>query len=140
MLACFLVAGLGSCSWGAQEPGLFRTPDTTAPAPSPSLTGLPAPTDPRLPVVGEALWTTAEGNGVTIRFAVHAVRRTSGATVLDWSVTPITSPGRQPGDSLPSDTDLGLDRSLPGQQDLVLLDTSTARAYRPLANVSPELV
>ncbi|MGI3782076.1 MAG: hypothetical protein ACRYG2_15040, partial [Janthinobacterium lividum] len=41
---------------------------------------------------------------------------------------------------LPSDTDLGLDRSLPGQQDLVLLDTSTARAYRPLANVSPELV
>ncbi len=135
------MAGLGACSWGAQEPGLFTTPRPSVPGSSPTATqaAVPAPTDPRLPVVGEALWTTAEGNGVTIRFAVHGIRRVVGATVLDWSVTPLVSPGRQPGEPLPSGTDLGLDRTLPGQQNLALLDTRHDRAYRPLANVSPEL-
>lgn len=137
--AAALLTGLGGCSWGAQEPGLFTTPVPSASSPTSSLTEVPLPTDPRIPVVGEALWTTAEGNAVTIRFAVHAVRRTTGATVLDWSVTPLASPGRRPGDPLPSGTDLGLDRTLPGQQNLALLDTRTSRAYRPLANVSPEL-
>ena len=129
-----------SCSWGAQEPGLFATsrPSPTAELPTPSASA-PAPTDPRLPVVAEALWTTADGNHVTVRFAVHAVRRTAGATVLDWSVTPLTGPGREPGQPVPSGTDLGLDRTLAGQQNLTLLDTSTDRAYRPIANVSPEL-
>ena len=139
---CALLSGLGACSWGGQEPGLFTTPAPSVPAPptsSPTQKALPAPTDPRLPVAGEALWTTAEGNGVTIRFAVHAVRRTSTATVLDWSVTPLASPGRPAGDPVPSGTDLGLDRTLAGQQNLALLDTRTDRAYRPLANVSPEL-
>ena len=90
-------------------------------------------------MVGEALWTTAEGNGVTIRFAVHAVRRTPTATVLDWSVTPLVGPGRAAGDPVPSGTDLGLDRTLAGQQNLALLDPGADRAYRPLADVSPEL-
>ncbi|MGI3782100.1 MAG: hypothetical protein ACRYG2_15160, partial [Janthinobacterium lividum] len=133
---------VGACSWGAQEPGLFTTPvPTLAPGPSPSssLTTTPAPTNSRLPVDGEAVWTTAEGNSVTIRFAVHALRRTANATVLDWSVTPLVAPGRQRGDPLPSGTDLGLDRTLTGQQNLALLDTGADRAYRPLANVSSEL-
>ncbi|GAB2588989.1 hypothetical protein [Microlunatus antarcticus] len=132
----------GGCSWGAQEPGLFTTPrPTLSPDASTSAppVDVPAPTDPRLPVVGEALWTTAEGNDVTIRFAVHAVRRTTGATVLDWSVTPLVGPGRAAGDPVPSGTDLGLDRTLAGQQNLALLDPAASRAYRPLANVSPEL-
>jgi len=139
VLASAVLASLGACSWGAQEPGLFTTPGPSEPAPFPTQAPLPAPTDPRLPVVGEALWTTAEGNRVPIRFAVHAVRRSVGATVLDWSVTPLVGPGREAGDPLPSGTDLGLDRTLAGQQNLALLDTRAGRAYRPLANVSPEL-
>jgi hypothetical protein len=140
VLVSALLSGLGACSWGGQEPGLFTTPaPNVVPVPTPTQNDVPVPTDPRLPVVGEALWTTADGNGVTIRFAVHAVRRTGVATVLDWSVTPLASPGRPPGDPVPSGTDLGLDRTLAGQQNLALLDTRTGRAYRPLANVSPEL-
>lgn len=137
-----LVAALvtGACSWSAQEPGLFTTPaPSLGPDPSASATGAPAPTDPRVPVVGESVWTTAEGNAVTIRFAVHAVRRTDAATVLDWSVTPLVEPGRPAGAPVPSGTDLGLDRTLAGQQNITLLDTRAGRAYRPLANVSPEL-
>ena len=141
--AVVLVSALlaGACSWSAQEPGLFSTPEpSVAPLPSPSDPGVPAPTDPRLPVVGESVWTTAEGNEVTIRFAVHAVRRTDAATVLDWSVTPLVGPGRPAGAPVPSGTDLGLDRTLAGQQNLTLLDPRAGRAYRPLADVSPELV
>ena len=50
-----------------------------------------------------------------------------------------SKPGSAPGEPVPSGTDLGLDRTLAGQQNLALLDTRTGRAYRPLANVSPEL-
>ncbi len=136
-LAAVLVLGLDACSWGGQEPGLFRTP---APGPTKPTSSAPveppSPTDPRLPVAGEALWTTADGSGVTIRLAVHAVRRTAGATVLDWSVTPLAGPGRRAGDLVPSGTDLGMTRALAGEQDLTLLDPASDRVYRPLADVS----
>ena len=138
LLVAVLVAG--ACSWGVQEPGLFTTPaPSVPPVPSPSAPGPPAPTDPRLPIVGESVWTTAEGNGVSVRFAVHAVRRSDVATVLDWSVTPLVGPGRPAGAPVPSGTDLGLDRTLAGQQNLTLLDTRAGRAYRPFAHLSPEL-
>ena len=140
--AVALVSALvtGACSWSAPEPGLFSTPDPSpSPAPAPSTSSAPAPTDPRLPVVAESVWTTAEGNDVTVRFAVHALRRTATATVLDWSVTPLVGPGRPAGEPVPSGTDLGLDRSLAGQQNLTLLDPRAGRAYRPLAHVSPAL-
>ena len=142
LASALLAPGLltASCTWDAREPGLFSTPrpTVTPDLPTPSATD-PEPTDPRLPVAAEALWTTADGNRVTVRFAVHAVRRTPGATILDWSVTPLAGPGRDPGQPVPSGTDLGLDRTLAGQQNLALLDTRAQRAYRPLANVSPEL-
>ncbi len=139
MAACVLLTVLGACSWDAREPGLFSTsPPSETPTSSTARTVEPDPTNPRLPVVGEALWTTADGSGVTLRFAVHGVRRTATATVLDWSVTPLAGPGRRPGELLPAGTDLGLGRTLPGEQNLVLLDPATGRAYRPLAYVSPE--
>lgn len=133
-LTAALVTGLPACSWSSQEPGLFTSP---VPTPSAGPTGisqdLPSPTDPRLPVVGEALWTTADGSGVTVRLAVHAVRRTAVATVLDWSVTPLAGPGRRPGEPVPAGTDLGLAQTLSDQQAIVLLDAHLDRAYRPLA-------
>ena len=138
VLACVLLTGLGACSWSAQEPGLFRTPSSTPSPGSSPVPEVPGPTDPRLPVVGEALWTTADGTGVTVRLAVHAVRRTTEATVLDWSVTPLAGPGRRPGEPVPAGTDLGLARSLEGEQNIALLDPRIDRAYRPLANVSAE--
>ena len=58
--------------------------------------------NPDLPVVGEAVWTSGEGLGLTVRIAVHAVRRIPGATVLDWSVTPLSGAGLNSGDAVPA--------------------------------------
>jgi hypothetical protein len=52
-------------------------------------------------VVGEATWTSADGLDITMRLAVHAVRRVPGGTVLDWSVTPLHGRGLRPNDPLP---------------------------------------
>jgi hypothetical protein len=79
-------------------------PPATAAPPTP-----PA-TNPELPVLAEAVWTSADGLGVQVRIGVHAVRRISGATVLDWSVTPLAAPHLQPGDPVPAHLDLALSR------------------------------
>ena len=84
-----------------------------------------------LPVVGEAVWTSADGLDITMRLAVHAVRRIEGATLLDWSVTPLD--GRlRPRDPLPTTVNLGLNRPGEGYPNIVLIDAARARVYRPL--------
>jgi len=82
-----------------------------------------------LPVVGEATWTSADGFDITMRVAVHAVRRTEGATVLDWSVTPLRGAGLQPKDPLPTAVNLGANEGYP---NILLVDAARARVYRPL--------
>lgn len=140
-VAGVLAVSLGACTWGGQEPGLFTTPE---PSVTPADPDQPSPSDPavpdagarsRLPVLAQALWTTADGNGVTVRFAVHALRRAAGVTVLDWSVTPLAGPGRRAGDLVPSGTDLGLSRSIAAEQGISLLDVATGEVSRPLADV-----
>lgn len=125
-IALLLLTG---CTWSGTEPGLFGKRES-AESPSPSVA---ARTNSDLPVAGETTWTSAEGRRVTIRFAAHAVRRASGMTVLDWSITPLSAPDRQHGDELPSGLDLGLDRT-DGGVSIVLLDPGTQRVYRPLVS------
>jgi hypothetical protein len=132
VLGC-LVAG---CSYQRVEPGLFDRPmteQTTAPPihPVTSDETLPSP-NPDLPVVGDAIWTSADGLDVTLRFAVHAVRRVAGGTVLDWSVTPLHGAGLRPNDPLPTTVDVGLSRTGDGYPDILLVDAARARVYRPL--------
>lgn len=131
MLALALV--LGGCTYERQEPGLFRPPPAT---PTSAATSLPPvqPTNPELPVAAETVWTSGEGLSVTSRFAVHAVRRVAGATVLDWSVTPLTAPGIASGDELPTWIDLGLSREGEGDVNIVLLDSAGREVYRPLSH------
>jgi hypothetical protein len=136
--ALVLALVLSACSWGGDEPGLFTTPPPTAS----SDPDQPLPSDPpgapaapsRLPVLAEALWTTADGNGVSVRFAVHALRQAEGVTVLDWSVTPLAGPGRREGDLVPSGTDLGLSRGTTAEQGISLVDVRTGLVVRPLAD------
>jgi hypothetical protein len=137
-LAVLAAVATAGCSWGGEEPGLFETPTATlAPAPTPPVESLaPTPTNPALPVAGEAVWTSGDGTAVTVRFAVHAVRRAEDVTVLDWSVTPLAERGRQPGEPLPSGVDLGLGRALAVEQNLTLIDLAGRRAYRPLASTA----
>jgi hypothetical protein len=83
-------------------------------------------------VVGEAIWTSADGLDITMRLAVHAVRRVEGVTVLDWSVTPLHGAGLRPKDPLPTTANLGLSRPGEGYPDILLVDAARARVYRPL--------
>jgi hypothetical protein len=128
---------LGGCSYSREEPGLFPKPSEapqTTETPEPRLP--PQPTNQALPVAGEAVWTTGEGLRVTVRFAVHAVRRIQGATVLDWSVTPLSARGLVAGDPLPDWIDLGLSRQTESDVNIVLLDAARKLVYRPLSHRS----
>ena len=94
--SCIPVAG---CSYDSVEPGLFGRPasqDATAPPIHRAAPEERQVQNPELPVVGEAIWTSADGLGITARIAVHAIRRFPGGTVLDWSVTPLHGPGLRP--------------------------------------------
>src|SRR4030095_14315625 len=129
-IAC-LVSG---CSYDAAEPGLFGRSvprQTNAPPIRPVAPdeALPSP-NPDLPVVGEAIWTSVDGLNITMRLAVHAIRRIEGATVLDWSVTPLHGAGLRPRDPLPTTVDLGLNRAGEGYPNIVLVDHAHARIYR----------
>lgn len=132
--ACAAAVLLSGCTYSAREPGLFGTgAPTTRPAPVERRNPTPPPpTNPDLPVAGERLWVSASSRfTVTVRIAVHAVRRIEGGTVLDWSITPVKAPGFGAGDSLPP-VDFGLDvpsRRAPG---LALLVPGSGRAYQPL--------
>jgi hypothetical protein len=132
-LAAVLSAG---CTYAKEEPGLFENRATQSPSIENSP---PAPTNPELPVAAEAEWTTAEGLHISTRLAIHAVRRIQGATVVDWSVTPLSSPGHGSGDRLPSWADIGLSRSSEGDINMFLLDPAGGKVYRTLSHESRRL-
>ena len=132
--ALLLLAG---CSYGSDERGLFPTaPVRSSDRPAPTARVTPQPTNPELPVAGERLWVSGVSEvPVRVRIAVHAVRRVEGATVLDWSVTPIASPGYGSGDLLPA-TDLGLEQATRTGPAVTLLDPGRRTAYPPLVRRS----
>jgi hypothetical protein len=125
------------CTYSEREPGLLdrNAPQPTVGPPSskstPTATPLPL-ANPELPVAGEAVWTSADGLNVQVRFAVHAVRRVDGGTVLDWSVTPIRVPNLRPGDAVPDSVDLGLSRRWESSANVFLVDARRRTVYRPL--------
>lgn len=134
-----LAAGLallvsGGCTYDDREPGIFER-DRGRPTPTPRDPGSPNPSpqpvNPALPVLGEAVWQSADGHRVVVRLAVHAVRRIAGGTVLDWSLTPLGGPNLRPGERVPDGLDLGLVGPGRDGPEVVLLD-GAGRAYRPL--------
>jgi len=126
---------LVGCTYATDEPGLLgRTPRPTVEPPSTNLAPAPA-TNPALPVLGEEVWTSADGLGVQVRIGIHALRRMSGATVLDWSVTPLKAPNLRPGDAVPPTLDLGLSRRDDQRPRISLLDSRSGQLYRPLVSV-----
>lgn len=132
--ALIFVLVLAGCTYSSSEPGLFRTRAPVEQSSEPPF--LPQPANPALPVAGAAVWTSSEGLRLTTRIAVHAIRRTGKATVLDWSVTPLSSPGLERGEKIPSWVDLGLSRAAGGDLNAVLIDPTAGKAYRPLQHRS----
>jgi hypothetical protein len=131
---CVFLAG---CTYAKDEPGLFR--NNASQSPTTERSAPPAPTNPELPVAAEAEWTTAEGLQMSTRFAIHAVRRLADATVVDWSVTPLSAPGYERGDRLPSWVDLGLSRTSEGDVNMFLIDPAGGKIYRTLSHQSRRL-
>ncbi len=129
---------LGGCVYERQEPGLFGRLEQPTTAPSGPVPDI-AEGNPDLPVVGEALWTSGEGLSVTVRLAVHAVRRIPGATVLDWSVTPLSAAGLTSGDAIPASLNLGLSRFGEESVNIFLLDSPRRLVLRPLTRIGPGL-
>ena len=91
-------------------------------------------------MAGEAVWISGGRLPVTVRFAVHAVRRIEGATVLDWSVTPLR---RRAASS--SGTSSARHRPGPVPRRRAATSTSpcstrlTDQVYRPLSHASRRL-
>ena len=70
---------------------------------------------------------------MTVRIAVHAVRRIPGGTVLDWSVTPLSARrASDHGDPVPPSFNLGLSRFGEDTVNIFLIDSQRGRLYRPL--------
>ena len=143
---CFVVIlvavyALAGCTYNPQEPGLFGR-ETNAPTAAPSSVSdapieTPPPGNRELPVVGDAVWTSGDGLDITVRLAVHAVRRIPRGTVLDWSVTPLSGPDLGANDAVPSSFNLGLSRFGEGNTNVFLLDSHARRLYRPLTHRGP---
>jgi hypothetical protein len=133
--ACVLSTG---CTYSTEEPGLFRTGTSQSPTIE-KTEPPPEATNPNLPVAAEAEWTTAEGLNISTRFAIHAVRRLQDATVVDWSVTPLSAPGYARGADLPSWVDIGLSRSSEGDVNMFLVDPPGGKVYRTLSHQSRRL-
>jgi hypothetical protein len=133
--ACVLSTG---CTYTTEEPGLFRTGTSQSPTIE-KTEPPPEATNPNLPVAAEAEWTTAEGLNISTRFAIHAVRRLQDATVVDWSVTPLSAPGYARGADLPSWVDIGLSRSSEGDVNMFLVDPPGGKVYRTLSHQSRRL-
>lgn len=129
---------LVGCSYASEEPGLFGRTPASRDKPQPSIDEPPSPpaTNPALPVLAEEVWTSAEGLGVQTRIGVHAVRRINGATVLDWSVTPLKAPNLRVGDVVPPTLDLGLSRTADELPRIYLLDSRGGHLYRPLVSAA----
>jgi hypothetical protein len=127
LLALVLAAPLGACSYAEDEPGLFGRTPAAAPSGTEDRGQTPDSTAP-VPVLGEATWTSVEPPGIPIRIAVHGVRRVPGGTVLDWSITALSGPGGVPGEPIVGGLRLDLDEP----RDVVLVDATADRVYRPL--------
>lgn len=127
-----LVLGLlvSGCTWGSQpEPGLFGRNQPSAARSTPP----PAPTDrvnPELPVLGERTLTPDRVDDPPFRVALHALRRTPGGTLVDWSITPLQVVGLRLGD--PVDAHSTAAELVAAAGNFRIIDSDHGTVYRPL--------
>jgi hypothetical protein len=121
----FLLAATGCGQNPRHEPGLFGH---NHPSTGPTASYAPIPTNPDLPVLGERIWTSGDGRALPFRIAIHGLRRVDGATLLDWSVTPLAQVGLRPGERLrvsgPGDANYA--------ESFRLIDSDHQLVYHPL--------
>ena len=86
-----------------------------------------------LPVAGSYVVDGGTETPQPIRVAVHGIRQIDGATVLDWSVTPLPSGTHKLGDPTRQEIDINID-GFENTEAINLIDTKARKIYRPLAN------
>ena len=86
-----------------------------------------------LPVAGSYVVDGGTETPQPIRVAVHGIRQIDGATVLDWSVTPLPNGTHKSGDPTGQEIDINID-GFENTQAVNLIDTKARKIYRPLAN------
>lgn len=91
-----------------------------------------------LPVVGSWVVDGGTAEPQDVRVAIHGVRRIEGATVLDWSVTPLAGDGQSAGDDVDQDIDVGITPGLDNADAVRLVDLAAKKVYRPLDNDDQE--
>lgn len=98
VLGLVLVVVSAGCTYSSQEPGLFGHNQPSAPQSS----GLSDAerVNPDLPVLGERTLTPDRNDDPPLRVALHAIRRTKGGTLLDWSITPLQQVGLRVGQAV----------------------------------------
>jgi outer membrane protein OmpA-like peptidoglycan-associated protein len=86
------------------------------------------------PVLSSFVLDAGTNTPQDVRVAVHGVRRIAGATVLDWSVTPLASDTAKAGDKVGQPLDINIDPGFENSNALQLVDTTGKKIYRPLDN------
>ena len=97
------------------------TPNETPPSPNPDL-----------PVVGEAIWTSADGLDITMRLAVHAVRRIEAARCSTGQSPRSMGQGCGRRIRYRQRSTWGSPGRAKAIRTYVLVDAARARVYRPL--------
>ena len=87
-----------------------------------------------LPVAGSYVVDGGTDQPQDVRVAVHGVRRIDGATVLDWSVTPLAGGTLKAGDPVDQEIDINVAPGLGNSNALGLVDIGAHKFYRPLDN------
>lgn len=88
----------------------------------------------KLPVVASYVIDGGTDRPQDVRVAVHGVRRIDGATVLDWSVTPLAGGSLKAGDPVGQRIDIDVTQGLDNSNALGLIDIPEHKFYRPLDN------
>lgn len=122
-----LLAVLAGCTTGTPP-----VPGPETPSPSTVASSPPTTPTPEIPVVASWVLDAGTQSPQEVRVALHGIRRTQGASVLDWSVTPLAGPGRHAGDPVGQKLSLGMERWIEQGYGLSLIDLEARTLYRPL--------
>ena len=118
-VAMVVALGMAACTGGDGESDPGKGGGSKAAAP---------------PVLSSFVLDAGTKSPQDVRVAVHGVRRIAGATVLDWSVTPLASDEAKAGDKVGQALDINIDPGFENSNALRLVDTTAKKVYRPLDN------
>lgn len=129
LLGLVLTIVTAGCTYSSSEPGLFGRDQ-----PSTAQSGLPGAdrVNPDLPVLGERTLIPDRDDDPPLRVALHAIRRTKGGTLLDWSITPLQIVGFSVGQAVGDHSTA--EQLADDAASFRIIDDDHRKVYDPLVN------